>query len=90
MFLSILVLAVVKGPVCPSFLAIAVLKIVFPHAFIPSTVDMDVNTLPICFIVDPVSFINISIYMDESSFPVSSVVFPHPLVVSTIRPDLPA
>jgi hypothetical protein len=88
MFLASLVLPLVDGPVCPGFLALAMLQVVLPLALITRPVHVNVGTESVRLVIDPIAFVDISVNVDEFPMPVSAVVTPLPLVASTIRPHL--
>jgi hypothetical protein len=64
------------------------LEVVSPISFIPCTVNMDIDSEAVSFIINPVSFIDVSIYMYEFPMTMSPVILPLAFVASTIRPDL--
>jgi hypothetical protein len=64
------------------------LQVVLPLALIASTVDMDVDSVAVGFVVDPVSFVDITIYVNELSLPMCSVVLPVSFVARPIWPYL--
>jgi hypothetical protein len=65
-----------------------VLKVIFPHAFVLSTINVLVDTSAVGLIVSPVAVINVSIYMNETTFTVSSVFTPFAAVLGSITPCL--
>jgi len=64
------------------------LEILSPVALVACTVDMIVDTVPVCFIVDPLSLVDISVDMREFTLSMRSVIFPFSLVYGTVSPFL--
>lgn len=88
MLLAIMVLALKRGAVWPSFMTIAVLFVFDPFSLVASTVQMRVNSLAMSLVLSPHSIVNIAVGVDQSTVPVSLVIFPVALVHGTIGPDL--
>lgn len=74
--------------VSPSFYTIAVLQVIFPHAFVLGAIHMFVYASAVGFVIGPVPIIDVAVYMDKSTFSVRSVFSPFTAVLRTIRPGL--
>lgn len=64
------------------------LQVVFPLALVPRSVYMNIDTVPVGFVVDPVALVYVSVNVNELALAVGSVVFPIAFVASAVRPDL--
>jgi hypothetical protein len=64
------------------------LEVIFPKTFVLCTVLVDVNSIPVGFIVLPLSFEDVAVYMPELSLATGFVVFPLTLVSGSIWPNL--
>ena len=74
--------------VSPSFNTIAVLQVIFPHAFVLGAIHMLVDASAIGFVIGPVPVIDVAVHMNESAFPVRSIFSPFTAILRTIRPGL--
>ena len=72
----------------PCFYPLSMLLIFMPIAFIFSTVDINKDTISICFIIFPLSIIDITICVSHSSFQSCFILPPHAFILWTIRPKL--
>jgi hypothetical protein len=64
----------------------SMLLIVFPCAFVSSSLYILINSKSICFVVYPLTFISIAISVIENSFTICLVVLPFSFIFGTIRP----
>jgi len=90
MLLSLVVMTLIHGVICPNFFALSMLEIIFPFAFVPSTILMNVNSIAVGLIVEPLSLEDIAIYMPEFAVSTGLVKAPVALVLSAIFPNLDA
>jgi hypothetical protein len=88
MFFACHVLPLVDRAISPRLLALTVLKVVLPEAFIHGTVNVMIYSVTICFIVYPLAIIDISIDVNKPTFAVSPIILPLSFVDSTIWPLL--
>ena len=66
----------------------AVLQVVHPLALIPSSVHMNVDALPIGFVVDPIALIDIAINVGELAEAVRPIILPVSFVARPVLPHL--
>lgn len=88
MLLSSKVLSFVDGAICPLLFSVAVLEIILPLPLVLSSIDMDVDSLPVGLVIDPVSLVHITVDVSELSETMGSVVLPVAFVAGTIGPNL--
>ena len=74
--------------VCPSFYAIAMLKILFPLTFVQGSIYVVVSPSTIGLVICPMSFVNITVNMYEFAFAVSFVIPPFTFISSSVVPEL--
>ena len=90
MFLAFLVIPLVAGSISPCLYAITVLQIIFPVAFVFSSIDVGIDSLPIGLVVLPLPIKDVTIDMPELALTMSLVVDPFTLIACTIWPHLDA
>ena len=82
------ILTIINTSVVPGLFTSTMLEVVFPVAFVGSTINVIIYALAISLIIDPVSLVNIAIDVSELASAVSSVVLPSSFVLSTVWPLL--
>jgi hypothetical protein len=90
MFLAFFVIPLVAGSISPGLYAITVLQIIFPVAFIFSSIDVGVDSVPVGLIVLPLPIKDVTIDMPELALSMSLVVDPFALIACSIWPHLDA
>ena len=60
--------------VSPCLHAVAMLKVIFPHALILSSIHVFVNAAPIGLVISPISIVNVSINVYEAAFAMCSIL----------------
>jgi hypothetical protein len=90
MLLAFLVITLVAGPISPCLYAISVLEIIFPMAFIFSSIDVGIDSVPVGLIILPLPIKDVTIYMPELPLTMSLVVDPFALITCAIWPHLDA
>ena len=74
--------------VSPCLNAVAMLKVIFPHALVLSSVHVFVNAAPIGLVISPISIVNVSIDVYEAAFAMCSILSPFSTVLGSIVPCL--
>ena len=70
----------------PNFYTLTVLLVIFPFAFIASTLGIDVDTFSVGFIISPIPLVNVSIYVMELSLTLCEAILPLTFVDCPISP----
>ena len=74
--------------VSPCLHAVAMLKVIFPHALILSSIHVFVNAAPIGLVISPISIVNVSINVNEATFAMGSILSPFSTVFCSVVPCL--
>ena len=74
--------------VSPCLNAVAMLKVIFPHALILGSIYVFVNAPSIGLVISPISIVNVSIYVYEAAFAMCSILSPFSTVLGSVVPCL--
>ena len=88
MLLTITVLAFVHCSIRPEFLAHTMMLVIYPVSLVVRTIDMEVGTLAIWFVVLPIAKIDVTIWVYYASKALLFVIYEITVVAGTIRPYL--
>ena len=88
MFFASQIVALVDRAISPAFLALTVLEVVEPVAFVASAIDVRVDAVPVGLVIHPVAFINIAVDVRKLSVAVRSIIFPVSFVECAVSPGL--
>lgn len=88
MLLAIFVLTFVTCIVRPDFLALTMLLVLEPPAFVPRSISVVVNSIAVCLVIFPVTVVYVTIGVNQTTSTICFVIFPVSLVKRSINPDL--
>ena len=74
--------------VSPCLHAVTMLKVIFPHALILSSIHVFVNAAPIGLVISPISIVNVSINVYEAAFAMCPILSPLSTVLGSVVPRL--
>lgn len=90
MLLSFVIATLVHRVVSPDLLALTVLEIVLPLAFIACAILMDVDSIPVGLIIKPLALEDVAVHVPELAVTTGFIEAPVAFVLSTVFPDLHA
>jgi hypothetical protein len=90
MLLAFFVIPLIAGAISPCFYAISVLQIILPVAFILSSIDVGIYSVPVGLIVLPLTVKDVTVDMPELPLTMSLVVDPFAFIACTVWPHLDA
>ena len=90
MLLTVLVLSLVVGAICPDFFAFALLDVIDPGSGVSAPIDVSVFAEPVGLVVSEFTYVNVTFGVPESAPTVGFVIVPLPLIDSSVIPLLDA
>jgi len=86
LFLGHGVVTIKLGAFSPSFDAMSMLQVLFPHAFIARTFDRSIYTIAVSFVVEPIPIIYIAICVEKLPIATRLIELPITFVAGRVRP----